>query len=79
MAGGTEIAIRLRTNSQLFNLFDPSPFRERDIDSGVKEFVVGWVANWRPTEICLYDSLPIRCRIRLYHRIATAKVEMTAF
>jgi hypothetical protein len=174
MADFTEIAIRLRTISQLFNSFDPSPFRERDIDSGVEEFVVGWVrelpqsdpftiavilppeeaakpqaagigeafhhyfhyradmagremrelfrigrrslaiglavlitclvasqvvakvipnhvvarvleesliivgwvANWRPIEIWLYDWLPIRRRIRLYRRIAAAKVEV---
>ena len=176
MAGGTEIAIRLRTISQLFNSFDPSPFRERDIDAGVEEFVVGWVrelpaaddftlavilpadeaakpqaagigeafhhyfeyradiaeqdmrelfrigrrslaiglvvlvaclvtsqvvakfvpnqvvarvleesliivgwvANWRPIEIWLYDWLPIRRRIRLYRRIAGAKMEVKA-
>jgi hypothetical protein len=176
VAGGTEIAIRLRTISQLFNSFDPSPFRERDIDAGVEEFVVGWVrelprgedftiavilpaeeaarpqaagigeafhhyfdyradmseqerrelfrigrrslgiglvvliaclvasqvvakvipnpmvarvleesliivgwvANWRPIEIYLYDWLPIRRRIRLYRRIAQAKVEVKA-
>jgi hypothetical protein len=39
----TEIAIRARTIGQLFNSLDPSPYRERDIDAGVEEFVVGWV------------------------------------
>lgn len=176
MPDATEIAIRLHTLSQLFNSFDPSPFRERDIDSAVEEFVVGWVrelpqnddftiavvlppeeaakpqaagigdafhhyfdyraqmaeqemrelfrigrrsltigvavliaclvasqlfaalipepvtarvveesliivgwvANWRPIEIYLYDWVPIRRRIRLYRRIAAAKVEVKA-
>jgi hypothetical protein len=176
MPDATEIAIRLRTISQLFNSFDPSPFRERDIDAGVEEFVVGWVqelphgagftiavilpaeeaatpqaagigeafhhyfdyradmaeremrelfrigrrslaiglvvliaclvasqvvakfvpnqvvarvleesliivgwvANWRPIEIWLYDWLPIRRRIKLYRRIAAARVEVKA-
>jgi hypothetical protein len=172
----TEIAIRVRTIGQLFNSFDPSPFRQRDIASGVEEFVVGWVrelpqkspfiivvylppdetdkpeaarideafahyfsyrariaeqdlremfrvgrrfvligvavlaacltasqlvasflphdviarileesliivgwvANWRPIEIWLYDWLPVRRRIHLYRRIAAARVDVKA-
>ncbi len=176
MAEPTEIAIRARTIGQLFNSLDPSPFREKDLDAGVEEFlvgwvrelptaapftivvhlppeevarpeaarigeafahyfhyragvaeqerrelfrvgrrflaiglavltaclvasqlvrtlvvnsvlarileesliIVGWVANWRPIEIYLYDWLPIRRRIRLFERIAAAKVEVKA-
>jgi hypothetical protein len=172
----TEIAIRVRTIGQLFNSLDPSPYRERDIDEGVEEFVlgwvrelppgapfaiavylpadetakaeaariseafahyfedraqmaerelrelfrigrrslaigvvvlvaclvtsqlvaafvpyrvvarvleesliiVGWVANWRPIEIYLYDWWPIRRRIHLFRRIAAARVEVKA-
>jgi hypothetical protein len=171
----TEIAVRARTIGQLFNSFDPSPFRERDIDLSVEEFlvgwvrelplaaaftivvqlppeetakpqaaeigeafahyfsyraliaeqdlrelfrigrrslaigvivlvaclvtsqlvaafvpgvvarvleesliIVGWVANWRPIEIYLYDWWPIRRRIRLFRRIAAARVEVKA-
>lgn len=171
-----EVAVRARTVASLFNSFDPSPFRERDIDAAVEEFVVGWVrelpptadfviavylppdeavrpeaarigeafrhyflyraqvarqdmrelfrigrrslaigvvvlsvclvasqllaalipqpvvahvvresliivgwvANWRPIEIYLYDWLPIRRRIRFYRRIAEAPVEVRA-
>ena len=40
--GRNEIAIRVRTISQLFNSLDPSPFRERDLDPHTEEFVVGW-------------------------------------
>jgi hypothetical protein len=170
----TEIAIRARAVGQLFNSLDPSPFREKDLDSGVEQFVTGWVrelpqgavfrivirlppeeaassdatriaeafahyfqyradaaeqelrelfrvgrrflaigitalivclvasqlaaafipnrmaasvleesliffgwvANWRPIEIYLYDWLPIRRRIRLYQRLAAAPVEV---
>jgi len=166
----TEIAVRAHTIASLFNSFDPSPFREKDIDAEVEAFlvgwvrelppaapftivihlpqeeaakpraaviaeafahyfsyraqiaeqdlrelfrvgrrslaigvavlgaclltsqlvaafvpyrvlarvleesliIVGWVANWRPIEIYLYDWLPIRRRIRLYRRIAAA-------
>jgi len=34
--------------------------------------IVGWVANWRPIEIYLYDWWPIRRRIALFHHIASA-------
>lgn len=170
----TEIAIRLHTVGQLFNSFDPSPFREKDLDTAAEDFIVGWVrelphgapfsivvhlpadeaaqpeaarigeavahyfdyrarmmerdlrelfrigrqslaigvvvlvaclimsqifaamigpgtlarlveesliivgwvANWRPIEIYLYDWWPIRRRARLYRRIATAPVRV---
>ena len=39
----TEIAVRARTIASLFNSFDPSPFREKDIDAEVEAFLVGWV------------------------------------
>lgn len=172
----TEIAVRTHTIGHLFNSFDPSPFREKDLDVGVEEFltswvrelpadtafkivvhlppeeaarpeasgigdafvhyfvyraetaehelrelfrvgrltlaigvvvliacltasqiaaalianevvagiveesliIVGWVANWRPIEIYLYDWLPIRRRINLYRRLAAAPVEVKA-
>jgi hypothetical protein len=38
--------------------------------------IVGWVANWRPLEIYLYDWWPIRRRILLFRRIAAAPVEI---
>lgn len=172
----TEIAIRVHTIVQLFNSFDPSPFREKDLDAGVEEFmvgwvrelpaeapftivvhlppeeaakpegreiaeafshyfeyraqaserdlrellrigrrslligivvlivclvtsqiaavrignptlarvleesliIVGWVANWRPIEIYLYDWWPIRRRIRLFRRLAAAPLKVKA-
>jgi hypothetical protein len=170
----TDIAVRARSVGQLFNSLDPSPFREKDLDAGVEEFltgwvrelpanaifgivvhlpaeqaatpeaarlgdafahyfndraqiaeqqlremfrlgrlylaigvvtliacltasqiaaaaiqnkmvagvleesliIVGWVANWRPIEIYLYDWLPIRRRITLLRRIAAAPVRV---
>ncbi len=176
MADPVEIAVRAHTIGQLFNSLDPSPFREKDLDAGVEEFVVGWVrelpkaaaftivvhlppeeaakpeaarvgeafayyfsdrarvaqqdlrelfrvgrrflgigvvvlavclvasqtaarlmpnevaarvveesliivgwvANWRPIEIYLYDWLPIRRRIQLFQRIAAATVQVKA-
>jgi hypothetical protein len=40
--GITEIAVRVRMIGQLFNSLDPSPFREKDLDADIDEFVVGW-------------------------------------
>ena len=36
--------------------------------------ILGWVANWRPIEIFLYDWWPIVRRRNLYRRLAEAKV-----
>ena len=36
--------------------------------------ILGWVANWRPIEIFLYDWWPILRRRNLYRRLAEAKV-----
>jgi hypothetical protein len=40
--------------------------------------ILGWVANWRPLEIFLYDWLPIVRRRKLYRRLAEAKVSLQA-
>jgi len=58
MADPDEIAIRVRTIGQLFNSFDPSPFREKDLDVDVEEFLVGWVRELPP-------NAPFRIVIRL--------------
>lgn len=43
MSGADEaIEIRLERVSQLFNMLDPFPFRERDLDADAEEFIVGW-------------------------------------
>ena len=38
--------------------------------------IVGWVANWRPLEIFLYDWWPILRRRRIYQRLAAAVVDI---
>jgi hypothetical protein len=40
--------------------------------------IVGWVANWRPIEILLYEWWPIARRRSLYQRLAEAPVELAA-
>jgi hypothetical protein len=41
--------------------------------------IIGWVANWKPIEIFLYDWWPIFRRLRLYRRLAAATVELKAY
>ena len=38
--------------------------------------ILGWVANWKPIEIFLYDWWPLARRRDLYRRLAAAKVEV---
>ena len=37
--------------------------------------ILGWVANWRPLEIFLYDWWPLAHRRDLYHHLSAATVE----
>lgn len=52
-------------------LFEP-PFRGLVEESLL---ILGWVANWRPLEIFLYDWWPLARRRDLYRQLAAAKVE----
>lgn len=38
--------------------------------------ILGWVANWRPLEIFLYEWWPIVQKRRLFRRLAAAQVEL---
>jgi hypothetical protein len=37
--------------------------------------ILGWVANWRPLDIFLYDWWPLVRRRQLYRRIAAARID----
>ena len=41
--------------------------------------IFGWVANWRPIEIFLYDWWPIVRRRNLYRRLSEAQVELRPY
>jgi hypothetical protein len=41
--------------------------------------IFGWVANWRPAEIFLYDIWAVRRRIGLYRRLGEAEIELRPF
>ena len=38
--------------------------------------ILGWVANWKPIEIFLYDLWPLARRRKLYRRLGAANVEV---
>jgi hypothetical protein len=38
--------------------------------------IFGWVANWRPIEIFLYEWWPIVRRRNLYRRLSAARVKL---
>jgi hypothetical protein len=40
--------------------------------------IVGWVANWRPIEILLYEWWPLSRRRRLFERLAAAQIDLRA-
>jgi hypothetical protein len=41
--------------------------------------ICGWVANWRPIQIFLYDWWPIVRQRNLYRRLSAAKVELRPY
>jgi hypothetical protein len=48
------------------------------VGAGVLEsmVIVSWVALWRPTEILLYDWMPLRRRIKLFRRLEAMPVRI---
>jgi hypothetical protein len=55
---GAAIEIRIEEMSQLFDMLDPYPFRERDLDKDAEEYIVGWARE-------LPQDQPIRVVIHL--------------
>jgi len=53
-----------------------TPFRRLVEESFL---ILGWVANWRPLEIFLYDWLPLARKRDLYRRLAAATVELKSY
>jgi hypothetical protein len=76
LAIGIAVLVACLVTSQLVAAFVPYHVIARVLEESL--IIVGWVANWRPIEIYLYDWLPIRRRIQLYRRIAGARVEVKA-
>ena len=74
LAIGGAVLITCLGASQIFAALVPNKVLAGIVEQSL--IIVGWVANWRPLEIYLYDWVPIRRRIRLYRRIAAAPVEI---
>jgi hypothetical protein len=55
---GAAIQLRIHELRQLFNSIDPSPFRERDLDTDCEEFIVSWARELPPDR-------PVRLEIRV--------------
>jgi hypothetical protein len=51
----------------------PQSYFVRSIEEGL--VIVGWVANWRPIEIFLYDWWPLAQERRTYRRLAASEFE----
>lgn len=55
--GGGAIELKIREIGQLFQSLDPLPFRERDLDAAVEEYVVAWAREQggaRPIRILIH-------------------------
>lgn len=56
------IELELREVNQLFNLLDPSPFHERDLNRDAEEFIVSWAQEYplsQPLRLTIHlDSMP---------------------
>jgi hypothetical protein len=52
------IEIRLSSIDQLFHTLDPSPFREKDLDKDVEDFIVSWARE-------LHTNLPFTIVVHL--------------
>ncbi|HET9538378.1 MAG TPA: hypothetical protein VFP43_24025 [Mesorhizobium sp.] len=73
MIGMTVLAVCVlvsRTATAVLGSGNISRFTEESL------IILGWVANWKPIEIFLYDWWPLARRRDLYRRLAAAKVEV---
>jgi hypothetical protein len=64
----------------LASQFVPTAFGVNPISRAMQEslIIVGWVANWKPIEIFLYDWWPFKRRIKLYQRLRDAAIVVQA-
>lgn len=67
------LAICVFVGGAVSSLFRQSEFA-KFVDEGL--VILGWVANWRPIEIFLYEWWPLVRRRRLYRRLAAATLEL---
>lgn len=71
--GFTVLAFSVAASHMVSQSLGPRPIG-RILEESLLLF--GWVANWRPIEIFLYDWWPIIRQRNLYRRLAQAEVEL---
>jgi hypothetical protein len=76
LAIGIPILLVCLVSARVVNGMVEAPFRRLVEESFL---ILGWVANWRPLEIFLYDWWPLRRRRDLYRRLAKAEVEVKPY
>jgi len=74
--GATILIICLLSAHVVGGYLIEAPFRRLAEESFL---ILGWVANWRPLEIFLYDWLPLARKRDLYRRLAAATVELKSY
>ena len=70
------LVVSIVASQMVAHKFEPRPLGKVLEESLI---IFAWVANWRPTEIFLYDWWPIARRQRLYQKLAAAKVELKPY
>ena len=70
------LVVSIVASQMVAHKFEPRPLGKVLEESLI---IFAWVANWRPTEIFLYDWWPIARRRRLYQKLAAAKVELKSY
>lgn len=74
LAVGLSVLVLCLLARHIVAIYLPSGPLELFFQEGL--LIFGWVANWKPAEIFLYDWLPLKRRRDLYRRLAAARVEI---
>ena len=72
LAVGAPILIGCLVASQALKASGAGGAFERVIEESL--VIVGWVANWKPIEVFLYDWQPLRRRMKIFRRLGDAQI-----
>src|SRR5215467_3183128 len=70
------LVVSIVASQMVAHKFEPRPLGKVLEESLI---IFAWVANWRPTEIFLYEWWPIARRRQLYQKLAAAKIELKSY
>jgi hypothetical protein len=76
LIGITVLAICLTASQILATRLSEAPYA-RFVEESL--IILGWVANWKPLEIFLYDWWPLVRRRNLYRRLSAASIEVKPY